>query len=151
MTTKPDSATLQRLYWDKGLKLREIAAMFGVWPASVGRWLKAAGIPRRYASVPEAVKDEICILYAQGLSLAAVRAELAENGNHIPRSTMWEVLQGRGVRLRPRGSAWMRPRCADCGRPAGRAMRCLFHRRLRRARQAQDYRNRGVPAEHGRG
>lgn len=45
-----DKETLERLYWDKELTLKEIGDKFGVTPSCISYWMQKYGLPRRYTS-----------------------------------------------------------------------------------------------------
>ena len=47
--TRPKKATLERLYHDQEMSLREIGEQYGVSASTVWRWMEAVGIERRDA------------------------------------------------------------------------------------------------------
>lgn len=72
--TRPDDATLSRLYVEEALTIAALAARFEVTPQTVHNWLVAAGVPRRPGAAHRRADirdDDIRRLYVQDAQAAA--------------------------------------------------------------------------------
>ena len=114
MTPEQRDALIRRLYPDRRLLLRDIAAQLGVTEATVRHRARALGLPNRGPRRNEARRDQCLHLWEQGLrartiarrlgmSVSGVRWYLGEAGL-IPRATS---------ALRTRGAAFSKWRCPE--------------------------------------
>ena len=80
-----------------GARVGELAARFGVHPATVSRALEREGVRERTRSLSDAAIRQAIDLYRRGEPLAAVGRQLGASD-----TTIWNVLRLAGVQLRDR-------------------------------------------------
>jgi transposase len=110
----PTPAQLRRRYLADGWSIGQLAARYGVSPATVRRWLQDAGIPRRppggRSQAPS--REELYRLYqAEGLSTTQIGERYG-----VSQGTAHNWLRAAGVPLRPQGQ----PTRASTPRPPKR-------------------------------
>jgi hypothetical protein len=83
--------------YQAGVKVRELAAIFGIHRDTVSEILDRQGVTRRQRGIPPELVDQVIASYQSGSSLATIGAKLL-----VDPGTVALALRNAGLSLRPR-------------------------------------------------